>query len=182
MATATAGPFQLPGVELESWLLKFDKAGACVSPETRAALLARVDRAPDTPVILFSHGWNNDMDEARELYRDFFTSVKSLRDDGHAPNLNNRRFAVLGILWPSKKFDEMVAAASAPGGAQGSASLNAADKESVKLLEQKLEEMKAFFVEPAQHPLRARQVAAAACDSVGRFAHRRLTLTHFLRH
>ena len=55
------------------------------------------------------------------------------------------------MIWPSKKFDELVAASGAPGGAEGSASVKtAADKASDQLLEEKLERMKKFFTEPAQ--------------------------------
>lgn len=57
-----------------------------------------------TDLFVFSHGWNNDLNDARQLYRNFFASVRSLLDAGTAPKLTGRKFAVLGVLWPSKKF------------------------------------------------------------------------------
>jgi predicted alpha/beta hydrolase family esterase len=100
-----------------------------------------------TDLFVMSHGWNNDADAARELYRKFFENFVAVAQ----PNdLSGRTFAIVGVIWPSKKFDELVAASSPPGGTEGSASLNAADKASDQLLEKKLEEMKKFFTEPAQ--------------------------------
>ena len=42
MSDQHVGPIALPGVNFESWLLKFDKVGACISPRTRQALLQRL--------------------------------------------------------------------------------------------------------------------------------------------
>src|SRR5437762_8927194 len=58
-----------------------------------------------TDLFAFSHGWNNDMDDARKLYRDFFASMRAVMDK-KAGKLTDKKFAVLGILWPSKKFAE----------------------------------------------------------------------------
>src|SRR5882757_9209205 len=58
-----------------------------------------------TDLFAFSHGWNNDMDEARKLYRDFFASMRVVMEK-KAGKLTGRKFAVLGILWPSKKFTD----------------------------------------------------------------------------
>lgn len=54
------------------------------------------------------------------------------------------------MIWPSKKFDELVAASGVPSGVEGSASLQAKDKASHQALEAKLDQMKKFFREPAQ--------------------------------
>lgn len=98
MPDKTAGPFSLPGVDFETWLLRFDKRGACTSPETRKALLARLQAAPDAPVILFSHGWNNEFGDATGLYLAFLTQL-----DSHMrphPQKGQRPIFV-GIIWPS---------------------------------------------------------------------------------
>jgi predicted alpha/beta hydrolase family esterase len=100
-----------------------------------------------TDLFVMSHGWNNDADAARTLYRNFFENFVAVAQ----PNdLSGRSFAIVGVIWPSKKFDELVAASSAPGVAQGSAGLTAAHKESLKAVEAKLETMKELFSEPAQ--------------------------------
>lgn len=103
--------------------------------------------ANTTDLFVMSHGWNNDADAARTLYRGFFESFQAVAQ----PNdLAGRTLAIVGVIWPSKKFDELVAASSASADAQGSAGLTAAHNESQKLLEEKLEAMKAMFTEPAQ--------------------------------
>lgn len=98
MPALKIGPIGLAGVELETWLLKFDKFGTCVSPQTRAALLARLGTNPKQPVILFSHGWNNEFADARSLYTSFLTEIqKHLHTYGtvSVPPL------FVGVIWPS---------------------------------------------------------------------------------
>jgi predicted alpha/beta hydrolase family esterase len=121
---------------------RFDKNGA-LENQNEVNLPAGV-----TDLFVMSHGWNNDADAARELYRKFFENLAAVAEPNDLPG---RSFAILGVIWPSKKFDELVAASGPPGGAEGSASVKtAADKASDQLLEEKLEEMKKFFTEPAQ--------------------------------
>ena len=86
-----------------------------------------------------SHGWNNDMEEARALYQAFFSGVKKLLDQNAVPGLA-RKFGVLGMLWPSKKFadEELI-----PGGA---ASVNPAVR--TTLLEKKIDGLKGVFTAP----------------------------------
>ena len=103
--------------------------------------------ANTTDLFVISHGWNNDADAARTLYRGFFESFQAV---AQANDLPGRKFAIVGVIWPSKKFDELVAASSASANAQGSAGLSAAHTESQKLLEEKLDAMKEMFTESAQ--------------------------------
>lgn len=113
-----------------------DKAGKPVDATAK-------QRAPDffaqagvTDLFITSHGWNNDMEEARALYQAFFSGVKKLLDQNAVPGLA-RKFGVLGILWPSKKFaDEDLI----PGGA---ASINPAVR--TTLLEKKIDGLKGVF-------------------------------------
>jgi hypothetical protein len=90
---------------LESWLIRFDKAGECTSPQTRQALIERLGSAGHPPVILFSHGWNNDFDDATELYRKFLLQLQA-HIAAHNPAIVNPLF--VGVLWPSVwlSFDE----------------------------------------------------------------------------
>jgi hypothetical protein len=103
--------------------------------------------ADATDLFVISHGWNNDAMEARELYRKLFENFAAVAQPNDLPG---RKFAILGVIWPSKKFDELVAASSAPDSAQGSAGLTAAHEESQKAVEEKLDAMKAMFSDPAQ--------------------------------
>src|SRR5215510_920473 len=103
-----------------------------------------------TDVFVMSHGWNNNADDARTLYREFFENFVAVAQ----PNdLSGRSFAIVGVIWPSKKFDELVAVSGMPGGAEGSASLQTADKASHQALEAKLDQMKKFFTESGQQQI-----------------------------
>ncbi len=124
----------IPYVEAE-----FDEKGA---PQGTVTLPAGV-----TDIFVVSHGWNNNADRARQLYRLLFESFVAVAQPGDLPG---RNFAIVGVIWPSKEFDELVAVASASGAAEGSASLSAAHTQSRQALEAKLERMKAFFAKPAQ--------------------------------
>lgn len=65
-------------------------------------------------LFVMSHGWNNDMNDARSLYERFFTEVCNVLASHPAPGVSAAECAVVGILWPSKKFaDNSVI----PGGA-----------------------------------------------------------------
>ena len=125
----------IPYVEAE-----FDKNGALQNAVTLPAGV--------TDLFVMSHGWNNNAEDARGLYRRLFTNFAGLA----APALPGRSFAIVGVIWPSKAFDELVAASGVPGEAQGSASLTRGhDAASLKALEEKLERMKDFFTSPAEH-------------------------------
>ena len=100
-----------------------------------------------TDLFVVSHGWNNNADEARGLYTRLFTSFVGVAQ----PNdLSGRMLAILGVIWPSKAFDELVAVAES-GNASGAASLGGvSDAASQRALEDKIERMKAFFTTPAE--------------------------------
>lgn len=87
----------LPGVSTACRLLRFDRDGACISPEARAALLAELAAGPARRVILISHGWNNDFSAATDLYARFMRQVEAL---GVLPD-GGRDTLVVGIIWPS---------------------------------------------------------------------------------
>ncbi|MEO6528561.1 MAG: hypothetical protein ABIP93_18230 [Gemmatimonadaceae bacterium] len=99
-----------------------------------------------TDVIVMSHGWNNNRDDAEALYQGLFTNFAPLASD-----LQNRKLAIVGVIWPSKRFDELVTATASSASAQGSASLSApASSASDALLAEKLEGMKSFFATDVQ--------------------------------
>jgi predicted alpha/beta hydrolase family esterase len=100
-----------------------------------------------TDLFVISHGWNNNADAARSLYRRFFESFVAVAQPNDLPG---RSLAIVGVIWPSKEFDELVAVSGVPGGAEGAMSLGAADTQSRKALEDKLDRMKDIFAESAQ--------------------------------
>ena len=90
-----------------------------------------------TDLIVLAHGWNNDMPEARRLYEHLLASV---RERMSGAGLDDRSFAVLALLWPSKRFaeEEMIAG--------GGASLAGPPEESE--LVERLEDLKGTFDDP----------------------------------
>ncbi|MGY4224968.1 pimeloyl-ACP methyl ester carboxylesterase [Bradyrhizobium sp. USDA 4503] len=92
------GPYALSGVEMECWIVRYDEQGICCSPKTRDACLARITEHKDRPVILFSHGWNNDFSDSTDLYRRFlieFEAVLKTYPLGETPPV------FVGVTWPS---------------------------------------------------------------------------------
>lgn len=103
-----AGPQNYPYRELE-----FAKDGSPVHTEQADAVRQLADQVTD--VVVISHGWNNDMDDARVLYRNLFASIDAVRAS-RGVALGDRSIGVVGVLWPSKKFAD---AELIPGGAAG---------------------------------------------------------------
>jgi hypothetical protein len=93
-----------------------------------------------TDLFVIAHGWNNHMDEARSLYRDFFGHVRAEQDAGRVPGAAGRGYAVLGVLWPSKKFADKELIASGAAGASSAVT-------DTVLLEQ-LDDLKGVFSDP----------------------------------
>ncbi len=105
--------------------------------------------AATSDLFVISHGWNREDQQAREFYRGFFESFSAVAQPA---DVAGRKFAILGVLWPSKTFDESVAVSTQAGVAEGSASLSPHnDVQAQHTLEEKLERMNDLFSEPAQH-------------------------------
>jgi hypothetical protein len=90
----------------------FDKDGA--------ALNKQEVKLPDgtTDVIVASHGWNNNQEQAEQFYTDLFTNFAVVASD----QLRIKRSQLRGVIWPSKKFTDVVDAAvaeQARGGGAG---------------------------------------------------------------
>jgi hypothetical protein len=116
---------------------EFDINGQLKSP---VALPADVD-----DVIVVSHGWNNDQADAESLYSALFSNFAAI---GGAPQ---GKAAIIGVIWPSKRFDELVSAAAASNGGGGAASIGTkASKESDAMVVARLREMAKFFTSAAQ--------------------------------
>jgi hypothetical protein len=80
-------------------------------------LLVGMARDPKpSDLFVFSHGWNNNMNDAKDLYSRL--SVQIAAQVSASPSLLDRTFALCGVLWPSKRFEDKDLI---PGGA---ASLN----------------------------------------------------------
>ncbi|MFL5616875.1 MAG: hypothetical protein ACJ79A_00615, partial [Gemmatimonadaceae bacterium] len=88
---------------------EFDINGKLNSP---VVLPADVDE-----VIVVSHGWNNNQADAESLYSGLFTNFAAIGGDPQGKS------AIVGVIWPSTRFDELVAAAAAHDGGGGAASV-----------------------------------------------------------
>lgn len=103
----------------------FDKEGA--------ALNKQEVKLPDgtTDVIVMSHGWNNTQEQAEEFYTALFTNFAAVASD----QLQDKKIAIVGVIWPSKRFTDVVNAAvaeQARGGGAGLGTSSTAADETIK--------------------------------------------------
>ncbi len=84
--------------------VQFNKAGEAFDQAEESALTRHLAASGTTDLIVISHGWNNDWAEAEALYETFLTNADAAIAKDSPSGLGARRFAVLGVLWPSKKF------------------------------------------------------------------------------
>jgi hypothetical protein len=121
--------------------VQFKKDGAINDENEAQEALNMVTSQQVTDLFVISHGWNNNMEEARELYKGLFALIRKELNGNTPPALDNRKFAVLGILWPSKKFEDAALTAS------GAASIGQPPSEK-ELIRQKLDSLKGVFDNP----------------------------------
>lgn len=93
--------------------LEFDKRAKLVDPSEWQSIEQELKDQAYTDIIVLSHGWNNDINDAKDLYNGLLKLVQAELDQYAA---SNRKFMAIGVLWPSKKFadKELI-----PGGAAG---------------------------------------------------------------
>jgi hypothetical protein len=85
--------------------VEFTKDGSIANRNQVAAVNQFLSNRPNaSDIFVMSHGWINDIDEARRLYLDFFGHVRNVLDSGAFNELSDRKFVVIAILWPSIKF------------------------------------------------------------------------------
>jgi hypothetical protein len=118
--------------------IQFTKEGKVFLPKGSEALHMMLHDGKITDLLVLAHGWNNNMVEAQKLYRDIMRCTRAVLNTPFGKTHEERRFGVLGILWPSKKFTDL---AQIPG---GSAALANPLLESLKL---QLEELRDWFDE-----------------------------------
>src|SRR5690349_12729542 len=100
----------LSGIPYEE--LQFTKDGKLSGDPKLSTLIDMIRGSGITDLLVISHGWNNDMDDARTLYRALVSKIAA----AHAQVQDGKKLGVLGVLWPSKKFAEQELIA---GGAAG---------------------------------------------------------------
>jgi hypothetical protein len=101
--------------------ITYDKAGVCTSPATRDAVLRLIRDGGYTDTILFSHGWNNDWDDAMRLYRAFMEGVCAMADQrgdilpgGISPLFLGVSWPSAALLWPWEETPDLAAGTPEP--------------------------------------------------------------------
>lgn len=133
----------------------FDKDGATL--DQRQVTVP----AGTTDVIVVSHGWNNTEDQAAQLYSELFTNFSAVAPD----QLQKKKLAIVGVIWPSKKFTDVVEAAVAeqrPGGSAGFGASSAAADETIKA---KLDLIAQMFDSKAAEKIQAAKDQLGKLDS-----------------
>jgi hypothetical protein len=104
---------------------RFDKDGAALNKQEVTL------PAGTTDVIVVSHGWNDTEEQADRLYTDLFTNFAAVASD----QLQKKKLAIVGVIWPSKRFTDVVDAAvaeQARGGGAGFGTNSAAADETIR--------------------------------------------------
>ncbi|HXV43016.1 MAG TPA: hypothetical protein VEC96_08125 [Anaerolineae bacterium] len=120
--------------------VEFNKEGQAHDQTQVKALTDFLAQGDTSDLFVISHGWNNDIAEARDLYTRFFDCMRQVLDSGAVSGVSSRKLAIMAVFWPSQKFAEEELTA---GGAA-----SAGSPVTTNLLKQKLEEMKAVFDDP----------------------------------
>ncbi len=84
--------------------VQFTRTGAVHDESEVRQLLDFLARQPLTDLLVIAHGWNNDLDDARAFHRRFFEHVRRVMDASTVAAIRARSFAIVAILWPSRKF------------------------------------------------------------------------------
>ena len=98
--------------------VEFNKDGTVHDQNQAKALMDFLGQGSVSDLFVISHGWNNDMADARGLYSRFFECMRAVINLGTVGGISTRNFAVLAVLWPSKKFAEqdLIPSGAASGG------------------------------------------------------------------
>ena len=99
--------------QFDTWPAEFGRDGTLVAPQQIELLLDAAAQATDLLVI--SHGWNNDTDEASALYRELLGNLSEIWPSGSQADA--RKLIVMRVYWPSKRFAEadLIAGGAASG-------------------------------------------------------------------
>lgn len=95
--------------------IQFRADGSVDGSDSAARALAANPTVTD--LLVLTHGWNNDVAGARDLFTQLARSLRAVTDDGHglAPG---RTLGILGVIWPSRQFalpEQMAGVAAAAG-------------------------------------------------------------------
>jgi hypothetical protein len=86
--------------------VQFTKDGAVNNDAEVSALRDYLKKPNGSDLLVISHGWNNNLNDARTLYAQFLACVRHVLDKKAVPAVADRSFVVLAVLWPSMKFED----------------------------------------------------------------------------
>src|SRR6266404_8189574 len=93
----------------------FDESGTFVDrPGFDAVLASPAD--PPTDVFVFSHGWKNNFADASQTYSAVIAQMAGVADATPGLRPSPYRPLAIGVIWPSKAWDEAAQAAFQSGG------------------------------------------------------------------
>ena len=106
--------------------VEFTKLGEIYDPAQVDTLLSEC--ADASRLLVLTHGWNNNMADARKLYNDLLASLRRVAQAGED---TLEKTTVLQVFWPSKKF---TAEHLIPGGGAASVSHAVEIRQSIEAL------------------------------------------------
>ncbi len=98
------------------WEAEFDGDGRPVDPQLASRRATEFAQRNLTDLFVFSHGWNNDRSDARQVYRRFFESARRVLD-AHPGPAPRGRLGIVGVIWPSILFPDDAPTEAAGGAA-----------------------------------------------------------------
>lgn len=120
--------------------LSFDRDGALIDQAEYTALESHVKSSGVTDVLFIAHGFRNNELEATNLYSKFLETFRAnIARPEIAQHFVARKFAVSGVFWPSKSFNE---------GKEGDGSVKSADDDPFAGPREQLESLKEEFTSP----------------------------------
>jgi hypothetical protein len=102
-----------------------------------------------TDLVVVSHGWNNNEQEAEALYAKLFGNLADVTRGDAA--FGQRKLAILGVIWPAKRFDELMTHVEGSGPETGGArSVGVGnDAETRQAMREAIERAATMFDDPA---------------------------------
>jgi hypothetical protein len=139
--------------------VQFTKEGNVFGAAEVKALTDAVSQSGVQELLVISHGWNNDVNDARTLYAAFLACLRAILDQHRVAAAEARSYAVMAVLWPSIKFadEELI-----PSGAAALGSTV-----SMALVQQQVDRFRDALQDPAKQSSvdRARALVPALANS-----------------
>lgn len=104
----------MENTEIPYLTVQFDRRAALVDAGQVQAIQQMVRQAEVTDLLVFAHGWNNNIATAEARYARFLGHVRTLLDGELSGAFADRKLGAIGIVWPSMRYTDP---AQIPGGA-----------------------------------------------------------------